>query len=375
MGLFNKLKNEFIDIIEWLDPSNDTIIHRFDRYQNEIKNGAKLTVRESQQAVFINEGELADVFKPGMYELKTENMPLLSTLKGWKYGFNSPFKAEVYFVNTKQFLDQKWGTKNPITLGDDRFGMFEVRAFGTFAYRVTDAGKFIKEVAGTDGQFTTEEINNQLRSIIVTRFTDAVGEGGVPVEKLASNLNEISELVMTKIKPEMEEYGVLITKFLLENISMPDDIKKEIFEYSRLDKINMQKLTQFKTAKAIENVSNQEGGAGGFMGAGLGFGMGQGMFNQMNQQNQQMNQNPQNFNNGGAGMPPPIPGVVKFFIAVNGQQQGPYEMGLMQQMVNAKQITPQTNVWREGMAAWAAAGTVPELMGLFNSVPPPLPPQ
>jgi membrane protease subunit (stomatin/prohibitin family) len=375
MGLFNKLKNEFIDIIEWLDPSNDTIIHRFDRYQNEIKNGAKLTVRESQQAVFINEGELADVFKPGMYELKTENMPLLSTLKGWKYGFNSPFKAEVYFINTKQFLDQKWGTKNPITLGDDRFGMFEVRAFGTFAYRVTDAGKFIKEVAGTDGQFTTDEINNQLRSIIVTRFTDAVGEGGVPVEKLASNLNEISELVMTKIKPEMEEYGVLITKFLLENVSMPDDIKKEIFEYSRLDKINMQKLQQFKTAKAIENVSNQEGGAGGFMGAGLGFGMGQGMFNTMQQNQQQMNQNPQNVNNGGAGMPPPMPGQFKFFIAVNGQQQGPYEMGLMQQMINAKQINQQTNVWREGMAAWAPAGTVTELMGLFGSIPPPLPPQ
>ncbi|HYG50620.1 MAG TPA: SPFH domain-containing protein, partial [Flavobacteriales bacterium] len=245
----------------------------------------------------------------------------------------------------------------------------------TFAYRVSDAGKFIKEVVGTDGQFTTDEVNNQLRSIIVTRFTDAIGEGGVPVEKLASNLNEISELVLTKIKPEMEEYGLTVTKFLLENVSMPDDVKKEIFEYSRLDKINMQKLQQFKTAKAIENVSNQEGGAGGFMGAGLGFGMGQGMFNAMQNQNQQMNQNPQNFNNGGAGVPPPIPGQYKFFIAVNGQQQGPYEMGLMQQMINAKQVNQQTMVWREGMPAWAAAGTVTELMGLFSAVPPPLPPQ
>lgn len=370
MGLFNKLRNEFIDIIEWLDPTNDTIVHRFERHQNEIKNGAKLTVRESQQAVFINEGELADVFKPGMYDLKTENMPLLSTLKGWKYGFNSPFKAEVYFISTKQFIDQKWGTKNPIILNDDRFGMLEIRAFGTFAYRVADAGKFIKEIAGTDGNYTTDEINNQLRSIIVTRVTDACGEGNIPIEKFAGNINEISEMIQEKIKKEMnDDYGINITKFLLENVSMPDDVKKEIFEYSRLDKLNMQKLTQFKTAKAIENVSNQEGGgAGGFMGAGLGFGMGQSMFNQMNNQNQQNN-------NGGQGMPPPVPGQLKFFIAVNGAQQGPYEIPMLQQMINAKQVTPQTMVWREGMAAWAAAGTVTELSPIFGAVPPPLPPQ
>jgi len=372
MGLFNKLRNEFIDIIEWLDASNDTVVHRFDRYQNEIKNGAKLTVRESQVAVFINEGELADVFKPGMYELKTENMPLLSTLKGWKYGFNSPFKAEIYFVNTKQFIDQKWGTKNPITLSDDRFGMFELRCFGTFAYRVTDSGKFIKEVVGTDGNFTTEEVNNQLRSIIVTRVTDAVGEGGIPVEKLAGSVNEISDMIQGKIKTEMEEYGITVTKFLVENLSMPDDIKKEIFEYSRLDKLNMQKLTQFKTAKAIENVSNQDGGgAGGFMGAGLGFGMGQGMFNQMNNMNQNQQQN---MNNGGS-VPPPLPGQVKFFVAVNGQQHGPYEMPMLQQMIQNKQITQQTMVWKEGMPAWIAAGSVPELSSIFGATPPPLPPQ
>lgn len=372
MGLFNKLRNEFIDIIEWLDPSHDTIVHRFERHQNEIKNGAKLTVRESQVAVFINEGQLADVFLPGMYELKTENMPLLSTLKGWKYGFNSPFKAEIYFVSTKQFIDQKWGTKNPIILNDDRFGMLEIRAFGTYAYRVGDAGKFIKEIVGTDGDFTTDEVNNQLRSIIVTRVTDACGEGNIPIEKFAGNVNEISEMIQGKIKTEMEEYGINITKFLLENVSMPDDVKKEIFEYSRLDKLNMQKLTQFKTAKAIENVSNQEGGggAGAFMGAGLGFGMGQNMANQMGNMNQQ-----NNMNNGGNGMPPPPPPAMKFFIAVNGAQQGPYEMAMLQQMIVGKQITPQTMVWREGMAAWAAAGTVPELASIFGAAPPPLPPQ
>lgn len=153
MGLFDKLKNEFIDIIEWVDSSKDTIVWKFPRYQNEIKNGAKLTVRESQVAVFMNEGKIADVFQPGMYTLNTENMPILATLKGWKYGFNSPFKVDVYFVNTKQFIDQKWGTKNPITVDDKRFGLIELRSFGSFAFRVSDAGKFIKEIAGTNENY------------------------------------------------------------------------------------------------------------------------------------------------------------------------------------------------------------------------------
>ncbi|MBS1650911.1 MAG: SPFH domain-containing protein, partial [Bacteroidetes bacterium] len=194
MGLFDKIRNEFIDIIEWVDNTNDTIIWKFPRYQNEIKNGAKLTVRESQVAVFMNEGQIADVFQPGLHTLSTENMPILTTLRGWKYGFNSPFKVDIYFVNTKQFIDQKWGTKNPITLNDNRFGFIELRSFGTFAYRVTEAGKFIKEIAGTNERYTADEVAEQLRSIIVTKFTDAVGEGNIPIEKFAANLEELSKL-------------------------------------------------------------------------------------------------------------------------------------------------------------------------------------
>src|SRR5574344_2648789 len=139
MGLLDKLRGEFIDIIEWIDDSNDTMVYRFERYQNEIKNGAKLTVREGQVAVFINEGQLADVFQPGMYTLNTQNLPILATLKGWKYGFNSPFKAEVYFVSTKQFVDLKWGTPNPVMLRDPEFGPIRIRAFGNYSIQVTDA--------------------------------------------------------------------------------------------------------------------------------------------------------------------------------------------------------------------------------------------
>jgi len=198
--LFDKLRNEFIDIIDWTDNTNDTVVYKFPRFQNEIKMGAQLTVRESQIAVFMNEGQIADVFQPGMHTLSTQNMPILSTLKGWKFGFNSPFKADVFFVSTKQFIDQKWGTKNPITVSDPRFGFIELRSFGNFAYRVTDGGKFIKEIAGTQDRYTTDELAEQLKTLVVTKFTDAVGEGNIPIEKFAANLDELSKLGQEKNK-------------------------------------------------------------------------------------------------------------------------------------------------------------------------------
>ena len=205
MGLFDKLKGEFVDIIEWTDSSNDTMVWRFPRYQNEIKMGAKLTVRESQVAVFVNEGKMADEYKPGMYELQTQNMPIMTTLRGWKFGFNSPFKAEVYFVNTKQFTNQKWGTKNPIMLRDAEFGPIRIRAFGSYAIRIINASLFLKEIAGTDQHFTTEEVTEQLRNMVITRFTDAIAESKIPVLDMASNYDEMSKLVGEKINPEFKE--------------------------------------------------------------------------------------------------------------------------------------------------------------------------
>lgn len=156
MGIFDFITNEFIEVIEWTDQSVDTMVYRFPVADNEIKMGAQLTVRESQAAIFVNEGQIADVFTPGRYELTTQNMPILTTLKSWKYGFNSPFKAEVYFVNTKQFIDQKWGTVNPVMLRDAEFGMLRLRAFGNYSYRITDPVKFMKEIFGTSGVFDTE---------------------------------------------------------------------------------------------------------------------------------------------------------------------------------------------------------------------------
>lgn len=373
MGLFDKLKGEFIDIIEWTDSSNDTMVYRFPRYDNEIKNNAKLTVRESQVAVFVNEGQFADVFKPGMYNLNTQNLPLLSTLKGWKYGFSSPFKAEVYFVNTKQFTNLKWGTKNPIMLRDAEFGPIRIRTFGTYAMRVTDAAKFLKEVAGTDGQFTTDEISEQLRNIVVTRGTDAIAQSKIPVLDMASNYDELSKFVLDKIKPEFEEYGIELTKLLVENISLPPEVEAMLDKRSSMGIVgNLGAFSQFQAATSMEKAA--ENGSGGLAGAGMGMGMGMAMGNQMGGMFQQNQFNPQTGMQGGQNMPPPPPPVSQFFLAVNGQQTGPFDMGTLQQMITSGQLTRETNVWKQGMAAWAPAGQVPELAGLFNMMPPPPPP-
>ncbi len=234
MGLFDKLKGEFVDIIEWTDSSRDTMVYRFERYGNEIKNGAKLTVRESQMAVLINEGKIADVFNPGMHELTTQNLPILSTLKGWAHGFNSPFKAEVYFVNTKRFTDLKWGTKNPIMLRDAEFGPIRLRAFGSYSIRVTDPTLFIKEVVGTDGEFTKDEIVDQLRNIVISRFTDALGESKITALDLASNYDELGSFMENKIGGEFGEYGLELVKLLVENISLPPAVEEAIDKRSSM---------------------------------------------------------------------------------------------------------------------------------------------
>ncbi|RKN83027.1 SPFH domain-containing protein [Ulvibacterium marinum] len=377
MDLFNeikkKLSHEFIDIIEWLDNTNDTIVHRFERYQNEIKNNAKLIVREGQTAVFVNEGQLADVFTPGTYTLSTQNLPILTTLKGWKYGFDSPFKAEVYFVNTRLFTDEKWGTKNPFMLSDERFGLVEIRAFGTYSFRINDPGKFVIDVVGTDGNFTNYEVNEHLKSLIVTRFTDTVGEANLPVELYAANTSELSETCQEVMQPEFQRVGIELEKFYIENVSMPEELKKEIFEYSRLDKLDMVKLSQFKAAKAMEAAAKNEGGtAGAGMGMGMGFVLAQQMGNMMNPQAVQ-----QPFGNQavqGAAIPPPMPVQILYHYAVNGQQMGPVSFDRLKELFAARAINRDSLIWKPGMQQWTALKEVEELKGfLGGTTPPPLP--
>ena len=367
MGLFDKLRNEFIDIIDWTDNTNDTIIYKFPRYQNEIKMNAKLTVRESQVAVFMNEGVIADIFQPGMYTLATQNMPILATLKGWKYGFDSPFKADVFFVSTKLFRDQKWGSKNPIMLRDAEFGPIRLRAFGTYAFRVNDAGKFLKEVAGTASEFTTDEVNEYLRSLAVSRGMESLAESKVPVLDLASHTAEVSAAITEKIKPEFNEIGLDLTKFLIENVSLPPEVEEMLDKRSSMGIVgNLGAFTQFQAANAMEDAANNQA-SGGIMGAALGAGVGFGIAGQMGNafQNNQ-------FNGASGQNSPPPPPIVNYFVAVNGAQTGPFTMQQLQAMSSSGQFNRQSQVWKQGMTGWLAAETQTELSALFNSVPPPI---
>ena len=206
MGLLDRLTGEFIDIIEWTEPSqNEILAYRFPRYDNEIKNGAKLIVREGQAAAFVKEGQLADVKVPGLYTLDTNNMPILSKILGWKYGFESPFKCEVYFISTRQWTDQKWGTQNPIMIRDAEFGPLRIRAFGNYAFKITDPGTFLKEIVSTDPSFEAFEITNQLRNTIVSKFVDAMAQAKIPVLDMAGNYENLGKVALPRIAPELAQ--------------------------------------------------------------------------------------------------------------------------------------------------------------------------
>lgn len=368
--IWDKLRNEFIDIIEWLDSSTDTMVYRFERYQNEIKNGAKLTVRPGQAAVFVNEGKIADVFREGMYTLHTENLPILATLKGWKYGFNSPFKAEVYFVKTTEFTNLGWGTQNPIIKRDPEFGMVRLRAFGTYQIKISDPGLFIEKIVGTDGNFTQDQITGQLRSIVLTRFSDAMGELQMPMLDLLSQYDEVSKACHDKLRPEFAEYGIDLTKFLLNNITPPKEVEEIMDKRTSMGIVgNMQQYTQFQAANAMEAAAKNPGGDAG---AGIGMGMGFAMANQMAQSMGNTNQAPQQTNNAGPSVPPPLSS--SFHVAINGQQAGPFDMSTIANMAKSGQLTGETLVWKQGMANWDKASNVGELLSVLNQVPPPIPP-
>ena len=382
MALFNKIKQkafgEFIDIIEWTDDTSDTMIWRFPRYNSEIKNGAQLTVRETQVAVLVNEGQFADVFQPGRHELTTSNLPILTTIRGWKYGFNSPFKVDVYFVNTKQFLNQRWGTANPIMMRDPEFGPIRLRAFGSYNFRVQeDPIPFIKNVAGTSGEFTTEGISEQLRNFVITKFTDYLGESKIAALDLAANMNEFSQELTIGLKDDFAEYGIELTRFLVENISLPEAVEEALDRRTSMGVIgNMTAYTQMQFADSLKDSANNPAGGGNLAGDAMGAGIGLAMAGQM--AGQMMNPQAGQFHGGqqppqqAAPTPPPMPQQTTYHVAVGGVQQGPFPVSQLQQMIQQGQLTRDTLVWTAGMPAWAAANSVQELSQLFGAVPPPL---
>lgn len=276
MSILDKVKeaalNQFIEVIEWLDESRDTLLYRFPVAGQEIKNGAQLIVRESQAAVFVFEGQAADVFTPGRYTVEGGNTPILSKLGAWKHGFNSPIKSEVYFVNTKQFTDLKWGTSNPIMLRDADFGIVRLRAFGAYSLRVADPAGFIREIAGTNAHFQTEDIDGQLKRAIVTEFSDALGEMKIPALDLASQYKELGEAIREKINKDFGAWGLEVTKFFVENISLPPEVEAAMDKRASMGALgDAQRYMQFQAADALRDAAQNEGGGAG-LGAGLGAG-------------------------------------------------------------------------------------------------------
>ena len=372
MGLWDAIKNEFIQIIEWLDESSNTLVYRFPVHDQEIKMGAQLTVRENQVALFINEGQLADIFKPGRYELSTQNMPVLSTLKGWKYGFDSPFKAEVYFFNTRLFTDLKWGTQNPVMMRDAEFGMIRMRAFGTYGTRIADAKEFFNTIVGTQGLTTTEDILGQLRSTIISHFSDIVAESKIAALDLASSYRELAQLAQKELAPSFQSYGLELSRFNIDNISLPEEVEAAIDQRTKLGVLGdrMGQYTQMQTADSIKIAAANPGGlAGAGVGLGAGVAMGQAMGGAFNAAPPPP---------GASAAPPPPPGAgamntPRWSLAIDGKTYGPYTDDALRSMVQSGQVTASTQAWRPGASGWASLDSYAEL-GLGGATPPPPPP-
>ena len=281
MGIFdsigNMVRGQFVDVIEWTDNTADTMVHKYDMGGKEIMMGAQLTVRESQVAIFVNEGQIADVFQPGRYELQTSNMPVMTKLKAWKFGFNSPFKSDVYFVNTKQFLDRKWGTANPVMMRDAEFGMIRLRAFGIYAFRVSDPVVFLREVFGTSSMFTVGEVEGQLKRTLVSGLSDAIAESKIPALDLAANYDELGRYALQANAPKVAELGLTLTSFVIENISLPEDVEKAMDRRTSMGVLgDMNRYTQYQAAEAMREAANTPSGSG-MAGAGIGMGAGMAM--------------------------------------------------------------------------------------------------
>ncbi|MFP4569411.1 SPFH domain-containing protein [Rhodosalinus sp.] len=364
--VFSFLSGQFIDVIEWTNETRDTLVWRFERHGHEIKYGAKLTVREGQAAVFVHEGQLADVFTPGLYMLETNNMPILTTLQHWDHGFRSPFKSEVYFVSTTRFANLKWGTKNPVIARDPEFGPVRLRAFGTYAIRVADPARFLQEIVGTDGEFTMDEISFQIRNVIVQEVSRALAASGIPVLDMAANTADLGKLVAREIAPVMADYGLQIPELYIENISLPQAVEAALDKRTSMGLVgDLDRFAQYSAAEAMSRAADNP--AGGGMAAGLGAGMGMAMGAQMARQGPWGAQPAQP-------APPPPPVEHVWHIAENGQTKGPFSKAALGRMAASGELTRDTFVWTAGQDGWKRAEDVAELAQLFTVMPPPPPP-
>lgn len=370
MGLFDLIRSELIDIIEWIDDTQHTLMWRFPRHDNEIKNGAQLIVRPGQVAVFVYQGEIADVYPPGHYQLTTANMPVMTTLQGWKYGFDSPFKAEVYFVSTRQLTDLKWGTPNPIMLRDPEFGPIRIRAFGTYTLKAADPKALLREVVGTDGQFGADDVNVLMRSVIQSAFADLIGGSQIAALDLASNYEQLGTTLREKVVERIDdEYGLDCPQLFIVNISFPESVEKALDTRTSMGVLgDMNQFQQYQMGQAM-TAAAESGGGGGGGGAsdGLGLGLGMAMANRMM---------PGAMAGGtsAAHAPPPPPPADAWYVAVDGKTNGPFTSDQMRSGIARGEVNGQTLVWMAGMGSWSPAASVPALGSALNAGAPPPPP-
>jgi membrane protease subunit (stomatin/prohibitin family) len=357
------------------------MVYRFERYGHEIKYGAKLTVREGQTAVFIHEGQLADVFTPGLYMLETNNMPVMTSLQHWDHGFRSPFKSEIYFISTQRFGNLKWGTKNPVMLRDPEFGPTRIRAFGTYAVRVTDPARFMTEIVGTDGEFTLNEIHFQIRNIIVQQASRVMAASGIPVLDMAANTHDMGKLIAAEVTKVLMEYGMSMPEFYIENISLPPAVETALDKRTSMGLAgDLGKFTQYSAAEAMTAAAQNPGGAGAGMGAGLGMGMGMAMGGLLGKQpehspwgGQMPERQPHPAPAAMAPPPPPPPEEHVWHLAKAGEVTGPYSKARLGRMVQEGGFDRETHVWTAGQDGWKKAEDVTELARLFTVLPPPPP--
>lgn len=380
MGFMKKLRGEFVDIIEWMDDSRSTLAWRFPRYNNEIKNGAELIVREGQRALFVYRGQLADEFGPGHYQLTSEALPILSTLDGFKHGLQSPFRSEVYFINTRPVTDLRWGTPQPVTIRDPDFRMVQVRASGLCVVKVDDPTVFLREVIGTDSSVDIAEVTELLRRVISLAFSDMIIASGYGALELQGKQVELSEKLRQFVVERVDdEFGLSIPELTM-NISLPNEITaamtrgvaRGVEEAGYVHNVGeTERLREVRMADAILAAASNEGGSA--MGDMMSMGIGLNMANQMAQ------------SIGGSAAPapaagspvtpPPIPASAAYFVAMNGAQAGPFPENQLSGLVASGQLMASTLVWCSGMPDWAEASTVSGLEALFGSTPPPLPPR
>lgn len=381
MSIWNTLtqhaKSQFLEVIEWLDDTQDTIVYRFPVFNQKITDKSKLVVRESQAAVFISEGQLSEVFGPGTYTLDSRNKPIMSFFQSIAYKLDYPYKGDIYFINTKLFRENRWGTANPFMMRDAEFGPVRVRAFGIYTFRITDPASFLRKVVGTDGLFTTDEINGQLKRQVVSGLASAIGKARIPVLDLAANYMDLGDTIRDELNPRfVESYGITLTGFTIENISLPPEVEKALDQRSKMGVLgDLNAYTKLKTADAIETAAANQGIGGAGVGMGVGFGMGNMMGNTMSQgMNQQGNFNPNSGMQGGSSGPPPLPQDQKL------HYNGPAGQAQLSPAEIAQRVAADRSgnhmVWAPGWPAWKPWGEAPQVANLVppaTAAPPPPP--